>query len=73
MRIEIKVIPRSSREELVEKDWMIKAYVKPAPDKGKANAAVIGLIAKKYGVKKKDVTIITGKTARKKIVEVRKI
>lgn len=73
MRIEIKVIPRSSREELVEKDGMIKAYVKLAPDKGKANAAVIGLIAKKYGVKKKDVTIITGKTARKKIVEVRKI
>jgi len=70
MKIKIKVFPKSSREELVEKDGVIKAYVKAAPDKGKANKAVIGLIAKMFRVKKSDVKIITGLTSREKVVEV---
>jgi uncharacterized protein (TIGR00251 family) len=68
--LEIKVFPKSSREELVEKDGVIKAYVKAAPDKGKANKALVALIAKKYRVKKTDVTIVTGQTSRNKVVEV---
>ncbi len=70
MRISIKVMPKSSREEVVEEDGAIKVYVKAAPDKGKANKAVIDLIAEHYGVRKADVTIVSGETARKKIVEV---
>ena len=70
MRIELKVFPKSSREELVLKDGILKAYVKAAPDKGKANDAVIELVAREYGVKKKDVRIISGETSRKKVVEI---
>lgn len=70
MRINVKVMPKSSREEVVEENGAIKVYVKAAPDKGKANKAVIELIAEHYGVRKSDVTIVTGETARKKIVEV---
>ncbi len=72
MKIEIKVFPKSSKEQFIERDGIIKAYVKAAPDKGKANKALIALIAKKYGVKKSDVTIISGQTSRNKIVEVLK-
>jgi len=72
MKLKIKVFPRSSREQLIEKEGVIKAYVKAAPDKGKANKALIVLIAKKYGVKKSNVTIISGQTSRNKIVEVSK-
>ncbi len=70
MRIEIKVIPKSSRAEIVEQDGVLKVYVKAAPDKGKANKAVIDLISKKYGVSKSSVSIVLGETSRKKIVEV---
>jgi uncharacterized protein (TIGR00251 family) len=70
MRIEIKVFPKSSREQLVEKDGKLKAYVKSAADKGKANKALIELIAKAYKVKKSDVKIIAGETSRNKVVEV---
>jgi uncharacterized protein (TIGR00251 family) len=70
LRLEIKVFPKSSREELVEKDGVLKAYIKAAPDKGKANKALVALIAKKYKVKKNDVTIVTGQTSRNKVVEV---
>jgi uncharacterized protein (TIGR00251 family) len=72
MKLKVKVFPKSSREELVEKDGVIKAYVKAAPDKGKANKALVGLIAKKYGVKKSEVRILVGETSREKIVEVLK-
>ena len=70
MRIELKVIPKSSRQEIVEQDGVLKVYVKAAPDKGKANKSVIDLISKKYGVSKSSVSIVLGETSRKKIVEV---
>ena len=70
MRISVKVFPKSSREELVEKDGIIKAYVKAAPDKGKANRALVELIAEEYKVKKSDVKIVAGETSRTKMVEI---
>ena len=39
-------------------------------DKGKANKVLVGLVAKKYGVSKSRVKILTGQTSRNKIVEV---
>ena len=69
-RIEVKVVPKSSREEIVEDAGGMKVYVKAAPEKGKANAAVISLIAKRFRVRKSGVRIIAGGTGRKKIVEV---
>lgn len=70
MRIHLKVFPKASREEIVEKDGIVKAYVKAPPDKGKANKALIALVAKKYMVKKKDVVIVAGQTGRNKTLEV---
>ena len=70
MRLNIKVIPKAKREKLVKEDNMIKAYVKAAPEKGRANKAVIELVAREYGARKSDVVIVTGLTSRNKIVEV---
>lgn len=72
IRLEIKVIPKSSKEEIVESDGKFKAYVKAAPAKGKANKAVIDLVAEKYNVPKCNVRIVLGVTNRNKIVEVLK-
>jgi len=72
MRIEVKAFPKSSREELVKDGNIIKAYVKAPPDKGKANKAIVALIAREYGVKKSAVTIVKGETARVKVLEVDK-
>ncbi|MBU1083569.1 MAG: DUF167 domain-containing protein, partial [Candidatus Omnitrophica bacterium] len=47
-----------------------RVYVNAAPDKGKANKAVIALLAEEYGVRKKDVIIVKGKTSRKKLIEI---
>lgn len=63
-------MPKSSREEVVEESDGLKVYVKAAPDKGKANKAVIEAIAQHYGVKRSEVLIVSGETAKRKIVEV---
>ncbi|MDD3089881.1 MAG: DUF167 domain-containing protein [Candidatus Omnitrophica bacterium] len=70
MRINVKVIPKSSKEEVAADGESLKVYVKAAPDKGKANKAVIELVAGHYGVKRSGVRIVCGETSRNKIVEV---
>jgi len=70
MKISIKVIPKSSPERVLTKDGTIKVYVSAAPDKGKANKAVVSLLAKTYKVAKSKVVIISGETSKNKIVEV---
>ena len=70
VKLQVKVFPKSSREQIIEKDGIIKAYVKAAPEKGKANKALIELIAKEYKVSKSRVKVIKGETSRSKVIEV---
>jgi len=65
-RIEIKVIPNSKTEEIVEVEPLI-IRVKEPPTKGKANKAVITLLSGYFNA---DVRIVSGAKSRRKIVEV---
>lgn len=49
---------------------VLRVRVKAVADKGRANAAVVGLIAKGFGVPKSAVTITSGETARIKALAV---
>ena len=70
-RLNVKVIPRSSQEKIVKVvSGELKVYVHTAPEGGKANDTVIGLIAEYFGVAKSAVKIVRGETSRKKIVEI---
>jgi uncharacterized protein len=67
--IRLKVKPGSQREELTELDdgtWL--ARVKAPPVDGKANAAVIELVARHFGLRKSQVSIKSGASARMKLV-----
>jgi uncharacterized protein (TIGR00251 family) len=67
--IRLKVKPGSRVEELTELDdgtWL--ARVKAPPVDGKANAAVIGLVARHFGLRKTQVSIKSGASARMKLV-----
>lgn len=67
--IDVKVISKASRNCVKEEEGRVKVYVTAAPEKGKANKAVIDLLAKHYGVNKSSITIIQGETStHKKIV-----
>jgi uncharacterized protein (TIGR00251 family) len=45
---------------------VLRLRVSAVPDKGKANAAVITLIAKAFGLPKRAVVLVSGETARLK-------
>jgi len=67
--IRLKVKPGSRAEELTELDdgtWL--ARVKAPPVDGKANAALIGLVARHFGLRKSQVSIKSGASARMKLV-----
>ena len=49
---------------------VLRVRVKAVPDKGKANAAVIAVLAKALGVPRSAVTLVSGDTARLKTLHV---
>ena len=69
-RINVKVFPRASKNKVVEESDRLKVYVtSPAVD-GKANKAVIEVLAEHFKVKKRVLAIVSGKKCREKVVEV---
>lgn len=70
MKLNVKVQPRSSRNKVVKvSDGEFKVYVTSAPESGKANDAVIELLAEHLSIKKKSIRIILGQTSRNKVIE----
>jgi uncharacterized protein len=68
--LKLKVKPSSREESLVEQDdgtWL--ARVKAPPVDGKANAAVIALVAAHFGLRKAQVSIRSGAAGRLKLVQ----
>jgi uncharacterized protein (TIGR00251 family) len=48
----------------------LKARVNAVPEKGRANQALIALLAKAIKVPKSEITVVTGETARQKILRI---
>jgi len=70
-RISVKVIPRAHRDEVVEMlGDVLKVRLRAPPVDGAANEALIKLLSEHFSVKKSRVRIISGQTARLKIVEI---
>jgi uncharacterized protein len=77
-RITIRLQPRASRDEVLgwqakddpDQQDVLRVRVKAAPVDGAANAALIQLMAKYLGVPKNRVLLVSGATARNKILEI---
>lgn len=74
--VSIRVTPRAARERIgevvAEADGgrMIKVSVTAAPERGKANAAAIRLLAKAWRVPKSSLSVVSGATERRKTIHV---
>jgi len=70
-KLTVRVHPKSSRAEaLVDGEGRIRVYVNEPPEDGKANAAMVKVLAKALGVPKSAVEIVRGTTSRSKVVSV---
>lgn len=71
MIIHVKVIANSSQSEIVEiEDNTMKIKCRATPEKGKANRAIIEILAKHYRVPQSAIKILRGKTHAQKVIEV---
>ena len=70
MKIQVKVKPNSKTEEVSQEGDSFIVKVKEPPKEGKANQAVIKLLAEYFDVPQSQVRIISGFRSRNKIVEV---
>lgn len=65
--IPVKVVPGSSRDRIVGVlGECLKIATSSPAEKGKANKAVAAILAKALGVDKRDVTLTSGPTNRRK-------
>ena len=68
--IEVHVQPKASRNRIVTQDGKVKVYVTAAPERGRANKAVVEVVALRLGVPKSAVSIISGARSRTKLLAV---
>ena len=71
MRITVRVKPGASRTKVggcYGEDVLIVAVTAPAVD-GRANDAVVKAVADAFALRRSDVTIVSGHTARTKVLE----
>lgn len=68
--LSIKLIPRSSKNEIVgwQADGRLKIKITAPPVDGRANAALVDFLAKHFHVPKNTIEIIRGRTIPEKTV-----
>jgi uncharacterized protein (TIGR00251 family) len=75
--LRLKVQPKAKRTRLegvvadADGGAALKIAVGAPPEDGKANAAVIALLAEALGVAKSAISVVSGATDRRKLVEIR--
>ncbi|MEZ2223027.1 DUF167 domain-containing protein [Rhizobium sp. RCC_161_2] len=76
VRLSVRLTPNGGRDAIdgtetgADGETYLKARVSAVPEKGKANKALIALLAKSLGVPKSSLSLISGDTARKKILRI---
>ena len=70
MKIQVKVKPSSKTEELSREGDSFIVKVKEPPKEGKANQAVIRLLAEHFSVQQSHVRILSGFRSRNKVIEI---
>ena len=72
MELNVKVIPRSSKSEVVGEmaDGALKVKLAAVPEKGKANDELREVLARHFDVPSRSVEVISGLTSTRKRVRV---
>lgn len=72
VRLRLRVKAGGRADRLVGPyDGALKLEVRAAPERGRANAAVVRLVAESLSVSRAEVEIVAGHTSQDKVVEIR--
>ncbi|WP_417205530.1 DUF167 domain-containing protein [Antarctobacter sp.] len=66
----VRVTPKAARNAVLRDDTGLRVTVTTVPEGGKANAAVIKLLAKALGVPKSRLELVRGDTSRDKLFRI---
>jgi uncharacterized protein (TIGR00251 family) len=72
----LRVTPKAGRDEIgglwqdADGKMSLQVKVRTQPEKGKANDAVIGLLAKSFGLPRSAFSLVTGETGRLKTIRI---
>ncbi len=70
MRINVRVVPRSSKNSIEWEEGTLKVRLTAPPVDGAANEALLTLLAQRLGLPKRDIHIIQGAAGRHKTIEI---
>ncbi|NMB48068.1 DUF167 domain-containing protein [Candidatus Kuenenbacteria bacterium] len=72
MLLSVKISPKSKLNRVTQiDDTHFSIHTTAAPDKGKANTAVLKLLSAHLKITKSRLTIVKGETARQKLIEIK--
>ena len=66
--IHIKIVPNSSKNDIIIEEEFIKVKVTAQPIENKANKALIEFLSKKFKIPKTCIQILKGETSKEKTV-----
>lgn len=70
-RLNVKVVPGSSRDQVV--GWLgdaLKIKVMAPPEKGRANEAVVELLSMKLGISTDDIEVVSSHSSASKVIAI---
>ena len=76
LRLHVRLTPKGGRDTVegwtaaADGQRCLKARVRAVPEDGKANAALVALLAETLAVAKSQITIVAGASSRRKTVEI---
>jgi len=69
-KLTVRVTARASQDKVTFSDGIVRIWVTPPPAEGRANSAIVELLAKRLGVPKSSLLIERGSKSRDKSVQV---
>ena len=69
-RIEVRVQPGARRNEVTNRAGEVRVRVTAPAERGKANEAVVALLAERLGLPKSALRVMRGASSRRKTIEI---
>lgn len=64
--VKVKIVPNSSKNDIIIEDEFIKVKVTAQPIENKANKALIEFLSKRFKIAKTSIEILKGETSKEK-------